>query len=105
MLTPYKEQVKDITKKAQKLILNAQVMTIHKSQGSEWETVIISVSDTSNMWFTNTQKRQTRALELINTAVSRAKCELIIVCDYTYWIKKNNQLITELLKTARPWKI
>ena len=79
-------------------------MTIHKSQGSEWETVIISVADTSNMWFTNTQKRQTRALELINTAVSRAKHDLIIVCDYAYWIRQNNQLITELLKNAKQWK-
>lgn len=79
-------------------------MTIHKSQGSEWKTVIISVADTSNMWFTNTQKRQTRSLELINTAVSRAKTELIIVCDYAYWIKQNNHFITELLKNAKKWQ-
>ena len=104
VLTPYKEQVKEIIQNAQELARNGQAMTVHKSQGSEWETVIISVADTSNMWFTNTQKRQTRALELINTAVSRAKRELIIVCDYTYWIRQNNQLITELLKNARQWK-
>ncbi len=104
VLTPYKEQVKEITQNALELARNGQAMTIHKSQGSEWETVIISVADTSNMWFTNTQKRQTRALELINTAVSRAKHDLIIVCDYAYWIRQNNQLITELLKNAKQWK-
>jgi hypothetical protein len=104
VLTPYKEQVKEITRNAQALARKGQVMTIHKSQGSEWETVIMSVADTANMWFTNTKKRRTRALELINTAVSRAKNELIIVCDYAYWIKQNNQLITELLKNARQWK-
>lgn len=103
ILTSYKEQVKEITQNAQELVHTGQAMTIHKSQGSEWETVIISVADTSNMWFTNTQRRQTRALELINTAVSRAKNELIIVCDYVYWIKQNNQFITELLRNAKKW--
>jgi superfamily I DNA/RNA helicase len=104
VLTPYKEQVMEIKHNAPELAHNGQLMTIHKSQGSEWETVIISIADTTNMWFTNTQNRRTRALELINTAVSRARNELIIVCDYAYWMNQKSQLITELLKCAKIWE-
>lgn len=53
-------------------------MTIHKSQGSEWDNVIFSVVDDSNfgkrkMFFTNSLNHNFKSLNLINTVVSRAK--------------------------------
>lgn len=55
-------------------------MTIHKSQGSEWDTVIFSVVDDSpagsgkrGAFFTNSLNHKFNSLNLINTVVSRAK--------------------------------
>ena len=73
------------------------VYTIHKSQGQEWDTVFISVVDTENMFFTNTNNKISRGKQLMNTAISRAKKNLIIACDVNYWKSQDNQLITELI--------
>ena len=76
--------------------------TVHGSQGREWKTVILSVVDTSDKFFTDTRNPRSNGLNLINTAVSRAREELIIVCDYHYWIRQKGQLICKLLENARP---
>jgi superfamily I DNA and/or RNA helicase len=100
VLTPYSNQVKLIGKLLPDLRKEHKISTVHGSQGREWKTVILSISDTSDMWFTNSQNKASKGKNLINTAVSRAKDELIIVCNYNFWINANGQLVQGLLKVG-----
>ena len=84
------------------------ILTIHKSQGREWDTVIISICDgnacgeekaprfTSTLWNGGMVGKR-----VINTALSRAKKKLVIVCDKDYWEDKNGELIGEIAKIAK----
>ena len=87
VLTPYKNQSFELQNV---LALEANCMTIHKSQGQEWDTVILSTVDT----FMASNSR------LINTAVSRAKKHLVIVCDAKEWKLHPKQLITKIISIA-----
>ncbi|MDF7822088.1 AAA domain-containing protein [Runella sp. MFBS21] len=100
VLTPYSNQVKLIGKLLPDLRKEHKISTVHGSQGREWKTVILSISDTSDMWFTNSQNKTSKGINLINTAVSRAKEELIIVCNHNFWINANGQLVQGLLKVG-----
>ena len=88
IITPYSDQRKSLIKKLK--AHERRIMTIHGSQGKEWDTVIISVSDngTSSKQvpyrFTSSLPPYD-GLKVINTAVSRAKKRLIIFCDYEFW--------------------
>lgn len=102
VITPYKNQVKLMTGMLSDLDLEDRILTIHKSQGREWDTVIISVVDgvqsKSKYYFTDTSK--TPGSLVMNTAVSRAKRRLVIVCDKQYWLCRsdvNRQLISRLI--------
>ena len=77
-----------------------KILTVHGSQGREWDTVILSVVDTNDKWFVDSMLPKSKGLNLINTAVSRAKNQLILVCDTDYWFNQNGQLITDLLKSG-----
>ena len=107
ILTPYTKlgsQVWSLKRIATKHGLSRdEVMNVHKSQGREWNTVVLSVVDTTNMYFTDSTNKKAKALQLINTAVSRAKKELILVCDYNFWVRQDNQLIGKLLKVAKKY--
>lgn len=105
VLTPYRNQLHLLEKRCEDFKRKERILTVHGSQGREWDTVILSVSDTSDMYFTNTRNRGSKGRLLINTAVSRAKKRLILVCDYTYWISQDSQMICALLKNARPVKM
>ena len=74
--------------------------TVHSTQGQEWDTVILSVVDNRAMFLTDSNNRQTHGLEVINTAVSRAKRRLIIVCDESFWRCQEGQLLQELIAIA-----
>lgn len=100
ILTPYSNQVKLIGKLLPDLRKEHKILTVHGSQGREWKTVILSIADTDNMWFTNSQNKTSKGLNLINTAVSRAKEELIIVCNHNFWINANGQLVQGLLQVG-----
>ncbi len=100
VLTPYSNQVKLIGKLLPDLRKEHKISTVHGSQGREWKTVILSISDTSDMWFTNSQNKTSKGINLINTAVSRAKEELIIVCNHNFWINANGQLVQGLLQVG-----
>lgn len=76
----------------------SRILTVHASQGKEWDTVIVSVADAYQGWFTNTKNRNSGALQLLNTAVSRAKKRLIIVCNKSYWAAQQDQFISDLIK-------
>ena len=100
ILTPYKKQVKLLNNYLPQERNELKILTVHGSQGREWETVILSVVDTNDKWFVDSTIPISKGLNLVNTAVSRAKRQLIIVCDKSYWLKQNGQLITDLLNSG-----
>ena len=106
ILTPYKKQVQLLKEQLGRKYFE-NIMTIHKSQGSEWDNVIFSVVDDSNsgkrkMFFTDTLNENFKGLNLINTVVSRTKKRLIIVANEDFWIKqKDTQLIGNLISISK----
>ena len=93
VLTPYRAQ-RDLLKKQ---IGSENVLTVHGSQGREWDTVILSIVVTTSNWFLND-------FRLLNTAVSRARKRLILVCDCDYWKEREQHIIGRLLSIAEEWK-
>lgn len=98
VLTPYNKQAVLL----RKLLKTDEehVMTIHQAQGREWNTVILSIVDAQNMFFTNSLRHDTHGLEVINTALSRAKSELVIACDVGFWKTQHGQLISSIVTEA-----
>lgn len=80
------------------------VMTVHGSQGREWDTVILSVADNGiqsrDVPYRFTSSETMIGLKVINTAVSRAKKRLVIVCDRLFWLKRDGELIKGLLEVC-----
>lgn len=105
ILTPYKNQVKLLGINLPEERNALKILTVHGSQGREWDTVILSVVDTADKWFVDSQCLISKGLNLVNTAVSRAKKELIIVCDTEYWKNQNDQLISDLLRSGNEIKL
>jgi superfamily I DNA and/or RNA helicase len=99
-LTPYRNQLKLLNQELPKARREQRIMTVHASQGREFDTVILSVVDTHNKYFTDSTNKLSRGLQIINTAVSRAKKELIIVCDAEFWSEQNHQLISEIINAS-----
>lgn len=97
ILAPYNNQVQMIGNLLPEVRNDQRILTVHKSQGQEWSTVIFSVTDTYNMWFVDSTNTVSTALNLINTSVSRAKKKLVIVCDTTYWLRQPEQFIYGLI--------
>ena len=102
ILAPYKNQISSLKKKCWPYCKD-NIMTIHGSQGQEWDTVILSVCDTYDKYFTDSCRNDVDGKLILNTAISRVKKKLIIVCDYHYWTNEPNQLICKLLKIAKPY--
>ena len=103
VITPYRNQREILTKTVKKIGLSPEtVLTVHGAQGREWDTVLFSVVDTDGKWFTTTLIPKSNGTQIINTAVSRAKKKLILVCDCEYWSRQSNELISKLLQIARP---
>lgn len=100
ILTPYKKQVKLLGTHLPEDRNELRILTVHGSQGREWDTVILSVVDTDDKWFVDSKIQISKGLNLVNTAISRAKKQLIIVCDKNYWIEQDGQLITDLIKNG-----
>lgn len=101
ILTPYKNQVRLLGEHLPDERKELKILTVHGSQGREWNTVILSVVDTFDKWFVDSQNQMSKGLNLVNTAVSRAKKNLVIVCDIQYWKNQDNQLISDLIKNGR----
>ncbi len=105
ILTPYRDQVNLLGKHLPDERNALKILTVHGSQGREWDTVILSVVDTYDKWFVDSQCQKSKGLNLVNTAVSRARKELIIVCDTDYWKSQDDQLISDLLRSGRELKL
>jgi hypothetical protein len=101
ILTPYLNQVATINSSLPVARREQRVLTVHKSQGREWEVVVLSVVDGpwNTPWFTNSQRPE--SLRVLNTAVSRARQSLVIVCNLDFWEQQHpDQLITQLIQDA-----
>lgn len=92
VITPYKDQKKLLVQHAKGHYAPDRISTIHGSQGQEWDTVFLSVAAVSPTNFLSKQ--------LINTAVSRAKKHLIIVCDQTCWERYPSSFLGALIASA-----
>lgn len=103
VLTPYRNQLKLLGNLLPSAKKNQQLITVHASQGREWHTVILSLVDSYDMWFTDSKNKISKGLNLINTAVSRAKKELIIVGDISFWKRQEGQLLKGLLNISNPF--
>ena len=105
ILTPYKDQIRCIENMDDSL--SNRIITVHKSQGKEWDTVIMSVCDGRACTedkpprFTSTADAKLKGKKVINTALSRAKKRLVIVCDTEYWAAKPNELIGKIVRSVR----
>lgn len=97
IITPFRKQA-DLLKKSLPY-LSENIMTIHKSQGREFETVILSPV---MLHFHLTNSNNISAKYALNVALSRVKKNLIIVCDYNFWIAQKNQLLSEILLISKP---
>lgn len=82
-----------------------EILTVHGSQGREWDTVLFSVTDTEDSFFTHTLMPLGNGKRIVNTAVSRARKKLVIVCDVRYWSRQHKQLIGALLSVAEELRI
>lgn len=103
VLAPYVNQIRHLKYLMPELKDDDRILTVHKSQGQEWDTVLYSVCDIGNgktPWFTDSTLAISKGLNNVNTAVSRAKNRLVIFCSYNDWIGRNNQLVCGLLNSA-----
>lgn len=103
ILTPYRKQCQLLNKAFPELRKNEQILTVHGSQGREWDTVILSVVDSRQQtpWFTNSLNEVSKGKLVMNTALSRVKKNLILVCDVEYWKLHESQLICKLLSVSK----
>ena len=100
ILAPYRAQIATLGRLLPDDHKEERILTVHKSQGREWDTVIFSVANASPHWFTDTGNQASKGLNVINTAVSRAKKELIIVCNKENWGNWPGQLLHGLVSVA-----
>lgn len=93
VLAPYRNQQKILFKSLS--FFNYDVLTIHRAQGMEYETIILSVVDKADAFFMNSDIPYGR--KVLNTAVSRAKRRLVIACDVSFWRTQSGQLLSALI--------
>ena len=101
VLTPYRKQLAALTGFMPQAAKEGRIMTVHASQGQEYDTIFLSVVDTSDMYFTDSN--QPKGKRVINTAISRAKKRLVIACDQKFWSSREDQLISKLIAAGRPY--
>lgn len=108
VLTPYSAQVRLLRRMVGRTYRDC-VMTVHASQGREWDTVVFSVADNGvisrDVPFRFTSSETEVGRRLVNTAVSRAKRRLVLVCDRDHWMQKDGELIGGLLAEVPPDKV
>lgn len=98
ILAPYQNQVK-LLRNTLPPQYKGSVLTVHRSQGQEWEDVILSVTDTVDPYFTDSDLSIGRSI--LCTALSRTKHRLILACDVSVWSRSPNQIITELIRLGQ----
>lgn len=99
VITPFVQQRKLISAYG---VPYRYVWTIHSSQGQEFDCVVFSPVMLHH-YLTNSHNKN--AAHALNVAISRIKQQLIIVCDYHYWIKFKGQFLSEILHCAKPYPL
>ncbi len=94
ILAPYKAQCRAIENELHLPV--GSVLTVHASQGREWDTVILSVTDARNPFFMSSKLAKSDGVHIINTAVSRVRNKLVLVLDYECWKRANGELIADI---------
>ena len=105
ILSPYTAQVNSIRWHMKKCFRThpdfdrIEVLTVHGSQGREWDTVFFSASDTGNLdgngpFFSDTSEPIGRLV--VNTAISRTKKYLRFFLDAEFWAGYRPTLLTEV---------
>ena len=105
ILTPYLHQVELLRTFLPEARPQERIMNIHKAQGREWDTVILSIveGNFNEPWFTETMNRDSNGLQVMNTAITRARKHLILICDLCWWQnheERGLQLISRLIERA-----
>ena len=98
IFAPYNAQVKEI-RRCIPSIHGDSVLTVHRSQGQEYDTVIFSATDTTQKFFVDSTCAQGKSV--LNTAISRTRQRLVIACDVTYWSKHPGQLLYDLIRIGK----
>lgn len=97
VLAPYRGQIK-LLRETLPPYYKDSILTVHRSQGREWDTVIFSVVDGRSPYFVDSNLPIGRAV--LNTAISRTRRKLVLVCDTSAWMGKHNQIITSIIQNA-----
>ena len=104
VLTPYNGQVRLLRRVLPRRFRDS-VMTVHGSQGREWDTVLLSVADgrvdSRDVPLRFTSSHTDIGCRLMNTAVSRAKRRLVVFCDVEFWMKTDDELLKGLVESGR----
>ncbi|MDE6978383.1 MAG: ATP-binding domain-containing protein, partial [Helicobacter sp.] len=100
-LTPFRLQRMMILRACPQLRNKDKVFTIHRSQGLEFDTIIFSPV---LLHYYLTDSRCIGALQALNVAVSRARKQIILVCDVAMWRTNKGQFLERLLQNAKPLK-
>ena len=71
-------------------------ITVHKSQGSEWDKVFLCLHQSHNTMLSR---------ELLYTAITRAKKELFVICEPDHFIKgiQNQRIKGDTIQTKAEW--
>lgn len=88
IITPYRKQANKAGRMVSKLI---ESDTVHKYQGREKETIILStVLDSS--WYGQKSMRFVDNPQMVNVAVSRAISQFVLVTDHNLFFKKGEHI-------------
>ncbi|MCH5313861.1 MAG: AAA family ATPase [Helicobacter sp.] len=98
VITPFVKQKRALSQH----IMRDRIFTIHGSQGQEFDNVIFSPV---SLHYYLTDSRQTNALYALNVAISRTKKRLFLVCDYAFWSRQKNQLLSALLQECKMFNV
>ena len=113
ILTPYKNQVRLIRESLKRLRKSGEtrewgirewedfgrveVLTVHRSQGREWNTVFFSATDTAMNGPFLADTAEPKGRQVVNTAISRSKKYLRFFFDCQFWQGRTTpNLLTEI---------
>lgn len=103
ILSPYTAQCRLLKSRVGRRYADC-VMTVHGSQGREWDIVVLSVADNGvvsrDVPYRFTSSETPMGLRVMNTAVSRARRRLVVVCDAGFWSAREGELVGGLIEAA-----
>lgn len=95
ILTPYRLQLHMLSNANPNAAIRGKIMTIHGSQGREFDFVILSAVDCHKKYFMNSGLDIGKSV--LNTAISRARKAVIILADFSSW-HSDKQMLSHLIK-------